>query len=120
MSWARERFRTVGKRLTELFGKWWKFLTELPPGSTPPSPVFDRFCIAFLAIDWIAFGSMHFSLHNETRRMLSGWVPFPNAVVVGTGMAEVTVGTLMLYGRTRRIAAIGSLERFGLARNQMI
>jgi uncharacterized membrane protein len=86
------------------------FLTEPPPlGSISPSPGFDRFCVAFLAIDWIVFGSMHFSLHDETRRMLPPWVPFPDAVVVSTGIAEVTVGILMLYRRMRRIAATGSL-----------
>jgi uncharacterized membrane protein len=100
---------TLRKHLTELSKNSWNFLKEPPRTSTPPSPVFDRFCIAFLAIDWIAFGSMHFSLHEETRRMLPEWVPFADTVVITTGAAEVTVGTLILFGRTRRIAAIGSL-----------
>jgi uncharacterized membrane protein len=104
MSWAELRLRAW-----TLLQHVWTFLTEPPPGASPPSPVFDRFCIAFLAIDWIIFGSMHFSLHDDTRRMLPPWVPLPDAVVVGTGIAEVTVGMLMLYGRTRRIAAVGSL-----------
>jgi uncharacterized membrane protein len=85
------------------------FLTEPPPRAAPPSPIFDRFCIAFLVIDWIVFGSMHFSLHDGTRRMLPPWVPFSDAVVVSTGFAEVTIGMLMLYSRARRIAAAGSL-----------
>jgi uncharacterized membrane protein len=105
MSWAELRLQAW-----TLLQQVWTFLTPEPPShASPPSPVFDRFCIAFLAIDWIIFGSMHFSLHDDTRRMLPSWVPLPDAVVVGTGIAEVTVGMLMLYGRTRRIAAVGSL-----------
>lgn len=52
---------------------------------------------------------MHFSFHGDTLQMLPPWVPLPDAVVVGTGIAEVTIGILMLYGRTRRIAVVGSL-----------
>jgi uncharacterized membrane protein len=63
----------------------------------------------FLAVDWIVFGSMHFSLHAETRRMLPPWVPAPDVAVIATGIAEVTVGILLLYGRMRRLAAIGSI-----------
>lgn len=93
-----------------LFQRIGAFLAEAPPcHANPPSPFFDRFCIAFLSVDWIVFGSMHFSLHNATRKMLPPWVPFPDAIVVGTGIAEVAVGALMLYGRTRRAAALGSL-----------
>src|SRR4051812_48034989 len=92
MNWARRQLQQVKA-----------FLTEPPPRATPPSPIFDRFCIAFLVVDWIVFGSMHFSLHDGTRRMMPLWVPFSDAVVVGTGFAEVTVGMLMLYARTRRI-----------------
>ena len=86
------------------------FLTEPPQAErVSRTPIFDRFCIAFLAADWILFGSMHFSLHAETRRMLPEWVPIPDAVVIVTGIAEVTVGILLLYPRARRIAALGSL-----------
>lgn len=87
----------------------WAFLTEPPKQPLLTSPLLDRACIAFLAIDWIAFGSMHFSLHNETLRMLPSWVPFGNCVVVVSGMAEVCVGLLLLYRRCRRFAALGSL-----------
>src|SRR3954464_673434 len=104
MRWAALRLR-----VRRLLRQVWRFLTEPPARASPPSPVFDRFCITFLAVDWIVFGSMHFSLHGDTRRMLPSWVPLPDAVVVGTGIAEVSVGMLMLYGRTRRIAALGSL-----------
>lgn len=96
--------------VSTLLRRFVAFLAEPPKdGTVAKTPGFDRFCIAFLAIDWIVFGTMHFSLHAETRRMLPPWVPLPEAVVVGTGIAEVTVGILLLYGRTRRAAALGSL-----------
>ncbi|MFC7475421.1 DoxX-like family protein [Dankookia sp. GCM10030260] len=86
-----------------------RILSPRRPGPAPRTPVLDRLCIAVLAVDWIVFGSMHFPLHGETRAMLPPWVPWPDAVVTATGMAEVTIGILMLYGRARRLAAVGSL-----------
>src|SRR3954471_2409397 len=97
----------LGKRLAQIVRNF--NLLPRPPEPVWPSPFFDRFCIAFLAADWVIFGSMHFSLHDKTVQMLPSCMPFRNAVVICTGVAEVTVGILMLYGRTRRIAGLGSL-----------
>jgi len=80
-----------------------------PPGSIAPTPIFDRFCVIFLAVDWIVFGSLHFTMHAATLNMIPSWLPFRDSAVVITGIAEVTTGVLVNYARLRRGAALASL-----------
>jgi uncharacterized membrane protein len=87
-----------------------RYLVEPPPaGLIAPSPTFDRFCVIFLAVDWIGFGSLHFAMHADTLNMIPQWLPFRDAAVVVTGIAEVTTGVLVNYVRLRRTAALVSL-----------
>jgi len=73
------------------------------------TPRFDRFCVAFLAIEWIFFGSMHFSLLDETVRQMPRWLPEKEVLAVITGILEVGTGILILVPGARRWAALSSL-----------
>jgi uncharacterized membrane protein len=73
------------------------------------SSFFDRFSILLLSIEWTVFGSMHFSLHDETVRMMPDWIPNKPMVATVTGMMEVATGILLLVPQTRRWAAYASL-----------
>jgi uncharacterized membrane protein len=74
------------------------------------SSFFDRLSILILSIQWTVFGSMHFSLRDETIRMLPDWIPYKPMVVTVTGMIEVATGILLLVSQTRRWAAFVSLS----------
>ncbi|MCX8475923.1 MAG: hypothetical protein MT490_09030 [Sphingomonas sp.] len=73
--------------------------------------LFGRISILMLAIQWIVFGSMHFSHLPQTLAQLPDYFPEPIKVpiVIVTGVAEVAVGILVLIPETRKIAAMGSL-----------
>lgn len=77
----------------------------------PQFTVFGRIAILTLAIEWIVFGSMHFSHPVETIEQLPGWIAMNLRlpIVIGTGIAEVAAGVLILLPETRRYAAITSL-----------
>jgi uncharacterized membrane protein len=86
-------------------------LTKSGDGLTPN---FDRLCIFFLAVDWIFFGSMHFSLHEQTVRQIPEWIPAKSELTVITGILEVSTGILILVPSLRRWAALSSLILLGL------
>lgn len=71
------------------------------------TPRFNRLCIIVLSVEWIVFGSMHFSFPEATVAQIPGFVPeqFKSMVAVITGMLEVTTGILILVPGTRRWAA---------------
>lgn len=73
------------------------------------TPYFDRFCIVFLSLEWIVFGSMHFSFHRETALQIPDYFPWKPTVVIVTGMLEVATGILILVPRFRKWAALSSL-----------
>jgi uncharacterized membrane protein YphA (DoxX/SURF4 family) len=77
--------------------------------SAHPTPRFDRLCVVFLAIEWIVFGSMHFSLQAETIRQMPQWLPAKPALAVLTGILEVATGIMILVPEVRRWAALSSL-----------
>jgi uncharacterized membrane protein len=66
-------------------------------------------CVLFLCFDWMIFGSMHFTFKGATVAQIPSSVPFKEAVVIITGIAEIACGILVLLPRTRRIAALISL-----------
>ena len=72
---------------------------------------FGAFCILLLAIEWIVFGSMHFSMAQETAAQIPDWIPenTRHTIVIVTGIGEVAAGMFILAPETRRYAAIGSL-----------
>jgi uncharacterized membrane protein len=74
------------------------------------TPRVDLVCILVLSIEWVFFGSMHFTRLHETAAEIPdffhSWKP---AIVVVTGMVEVTTGIFVLLRRTRRGAAVTSL-----------
>lgn len=76
--------------------------------STAPSyTTFGRIAILLLAVEWIVFGSMHFSHLCDTLKQVPDYFPGPSRVpiVILTGVAEVAAGILILIPETRRIAA---------------
>jgi uncharacterized membrane protein len=73
------------------------------------TPRFDRLCIAILAVEWIVFGSMHFSYHDATVQQIPDFIPYKPMVAVVTGMLEVAIGMLILVPGVRRWAALASL-----------
>jgi uncharacterized membrane protein len=73
------------------------------------SPYFDRLCVAVLAVEWIVFGSIHFSDKQATVAQLPPWLPARELLVVVTGILEVGTGILILVPRFRKWAAASSL-----------
>jgi uncharacterized membrane protein len=70
---------------------------------------FDRIAILVLAVEWVLFGSMHFSFLDETVAQIPDWIPFRPEVAVFTGIAEVSTGILLLVPALRKWAALSSL-----------
>ncbi|HEX6372833.1 MAG TPA: hypothetical protein VF006_28180 [Longimicrobium sp.] len=62
-----------------------------------------------LAVEWILFGSMHFTARLKAEAMIPPGFPWKTFIAVVTGMVEVTVGILLLITRTRRYAAVATL-----------
>lgn len=101
-------------RLSKNFGanaqKFSSFVFEIPPQNfEKPSNKFTIFCIYFLSLDWILFGSMHFTMHSATANMIPYWIPLKDAAVIITGIFEVLVGFMIHYLRARRAAALLSM-----------
>jgi len=71
---------------------------------------FDRIAILVLSIEWILFGSMHFSMLEGTKAMIPfGSDLFKHHVAVVTGILEVSTGMLLLVPVFRRWAAAASI-----------
>jgi uncharacterized membrane protein len=77
----------------------------------PHASFFDRLSILILSIQWTVFGSMHFSMRDETIRQIPDFIPDSGKPMVATvtGMIEVATGILMLVPQARRWAAFVSL-----------
>ncbi len=65
--------------------------------------------ILVLAVEWILFGSAHFTFRAETVLQIPEVLPFKTFIAITTGMLEVVTGILLLFRRTRKWAAIASL-----------
>ena len=63
----------------------------------------------FLAAEWIWFGLMHFTLHDETIAQMPPFIPFKSALATLTGVWEVATGFALLVPHWRRAAALSSL-----------
>lgn len=71
---------------------------------------FDRIAILALSIEWILFGSMHFSDIETTKAMIPfGSDGFKHHAAVITGIFEVATGILVLVTPFRRWAALSSI-----------
>ncbi|HTW22589.1 MAG TPA: hypothetical protein VMD78_03265 [Candidatus Baltobacteraceae bacterium] len=66
-------------------------------------------CILALAIEWIFFGSLHFTFRQGTLAEVPPCIPFKILVVGVTGMVEVATGILILFPKMRKFAAATSL-----------
>jgi uncharacterized membrane protein len=78
---------------------------------------FGRIAILVLAIEWVLFGSMHFSMTQETVDQIPTWFdPYRLQIAILSGFAEVATGILLLVpvAEVRRKAAISSLVLLGL------
>ena len=72
---------------------------------------FDRLAILVLSIEWVFFGSMHFSFIEETVAQIPACFPgtFNHHIAVLTGIAEVATGVLILLPPLRKYAAMASV-----------
>jgi uncharacterized membrane protein len=71
---------------------------------------FDRIAILVLAVEWVMFGSMHFSKLEDTMAMIPfGSDGFKLNAAVMTGILEVSTGVLLLVPELRKWAALASL-----------
>jgi len=68
-----------------------------------------RLSVFVLSVEWIVFGSCHFTFLAETIAEIPPWIPFKTFIAITVGMAEVATGILILIPRTRKWAAIASL-----------
>ena len=75
---------------------------------------FDRIAILVLAIEWVVFGSMHFSSIDETVAQIPEPFPFKHHLAIITGIAEVATGVLILVPELRKWAALASLVLLAL------
>ncbi|MBN9091086.1 MAG: hypothetical protein J0J01_29575 [Reyranella sp.] len=68
-----------------------------------------RFIIWFVALDWIVFGAMHFTGHEQTVLQMPDFIPpaWRSPLVYLSGALEVTTGVLILAGG--RLVRIGAL-----------
>lgn len=69
------------------------------------TPRVDLICILFLSIEFIFFGSMHFTRLSQTVQEIPDCFPYKISIAVITGMFEVVAGILILIPRTRKLAA---------------
>ncbi len=76
-----------------------------------PSPKHEPWIVLFIFLEWTVFGLCHFFLPEETARQVPPWIPieYRHFVGVTTGMAEVSIGILILIQSTRRWAAMASI-----------
>lgn len=71
---------------------------------------FDRIAILVLSIEWVLFGSMHFSMIEATKAMIPfGSDTFKHHAAVVTGILEVSTGVLILVPSFRQWAAAASI-----------
>lgn len=56
---------------------------------------------------YIGAGVLHFARPQVYLGIMPAWVPWPEAAVSGSGIAEIALGTALLFDRTRRMAAFG-------------
>lgn len=63
--------------------------------------------IALQAALYIGAGIMHFLQPQSYLRIMPAWVPWPEAAVLWSGVAEVVLGAGLLFGKTRQAAALG-------------
>jgi uncharacterized membrane protein len=71
-----------------------------------------RFIIWFVALDWIVFGTMHFTAHDQAILQMPDFVPaaWHSPLIYLSGGFEVAAGVLILAGgRLRRIGAVLSI-----------
>ena len=67
--------------------------------------LFGRISVLVLSIEWIVFGSMHFSLPEETIRQMPSSLPEKALLATVSGMIEVAIGVFILVPRVRRWVA---------------
>jgi uncharacterized membrane protein len=60
-----------------------------------------------LGVAMIAVGVLHFVVEPAFTSIVPPWVPFPVAMVLISGVAEIALGAGILVLRTRRLASYG-------------
>jgi uncharacterized membrane protein len=60
-----------------------------------------------LAIFFMVAGCLHFVFPSSYMKIMPPWLPWPFALVVISGIAEIAGGLGVLFQRTRRLAGYG-------------
>ena len=74
-----------------------------------PQPVSfkQRFSLYSMSVLYIAAGVYHFVAPEFYVAIMPPYIPFPNAVIYISGIAEMVLGILLLFNNTRKAAAYG-------------
>jgi uncharacterized membrane protein len=64
-----------------------------------------RASLYIMAVFYMAAGINHFWHQQMYVKIMPPWVPFPNELICISGICETLFGALLLFSRTRRIAA---------------
>ena len=60
-----------------------------------------------MSVFYIATGTNHFILLEFYKKIMPPWLPFHTTLIVISGIVEVLLGLLLLFPRTRMLAARG-------------
>ena len=63
--------------------------------------------LILLAFLFIAAGAYHFINPKLYKKIVPPWIPYPSEVVVISGVAEILLGLLLLFEKTRVYSAWG-------------
>jgi uncharacterized membrane protein len=80
------------------------------PQATPfrdlPHPTARRILLGLLSVAYGSAGVLHVAIPDKFLLITPDWVPFPRAVVIGTGVCEIAGAVGLLVPRTRRLAGV--------------
>ncbi|MBD0266981.1 DoxX family membrane protein [Pseudanabaena sp. FACHB-2040] len=65
-----------------------------------------------LAVSMVAAGLLHFVIPAQFIKIVPGFLPFPAALVYGSGVIEILLGIGLLIPPVQRLAAIGLVVLF--------
>ncbi len=84
----------------------WMSFFDPPPLKTLSWPWVRRGLLTVMAALYIGFGFVHVFEAPAFLPIVPGWVPSPEAVVIGTGVCEIAGGVGLLVPRLRQFAGV--------------
>jgi uncharacterized membrane protein len=71
-----------------------------------PHPRARQLLLGLMAAIYLVFGVIHVATPDPFLPIMPDWVPFPRAVVIGTGICEIAGAIGLVLPRTRRLAGV--------------